>query len=137
MKATIIYSKMGELPRDDSGDPRNETGLVDKGRKLGPPSTAVAICTCGVFRSDDPSLYEVAAEVETDSDTEADCGSLFERFNIGDHGGERIRSMSVGDVIVFGSDRTFVVQGMGWKEVDNGPAFLRKVQPTRYSRLSA
>ena len=120
MQATIVYADHANLPIDDHGDPRNATGLADDaGTVLGPPSTHCFITVCGGVRPDMPSFYKVVATVETDGDTERDCGELFERFNIGDHGGARCRSMSVGDIIVFGSGRAFCVQGCGWRELKN------------------
>ena len=42
------------------------------------------------------------------------CEELFEQFNIGDHGGKRIRSMSVGDKIVFDNYTQYICDTVGW-----------------------
>lgn len=46
-------------------------------------------------------------------------GELFEQFNIGDHGGTRCRSMSVGDIVVI-DDRRYVCKPIGWERSDVG-----------------
>ena len=42
---------------------------------------------------------------------------IFERFNIGDHGGLRIRSMSVGDIVKVG-EIFYHCNLTGWSEID-------------------
>lgn len=47
---------------------------------------------------------------------------LFRQFNIGDHGGQRIRSMSVGDIVEYVSEHgwtlgTYLCNTTGWKEI--------------------
>jgi hypothetical protein len=49
-------------------------------------------------------------------------GRLFERFNIGDHGGLPIRSMSVGDVVEFQGE-LWECAGCGWVPVLGNFAF--------------
>jgi len=116
MQATIIYA--ASLP--------TTTTKVSIGGKESKCSVACAIKTVGEFY-DDPGLYEVVAVVDTPADTEADCEALFERFNVGDRAGLRIRSFSVGDVVAFESGRTFVCRGCGFKEVAPAPSFLASV----------
>lgn len=47
------------------------------------------------------------------------CDELFERFNIGDHGGKQIRSMSVGDKVVFDNYVQYICANIGWKRIGN------------------
>lgn len=46
------------------------------------------------------------------------CDELFERFNIGDHGGKNIRSMSVGDKVAFDNYTQYICAPVGWKRVE-------------------
>ena len=89
-------------------------------------SVECAICTCGKF-TDDAAHYAVVAVVDTDADTDADCEGLFERFNIGDHAGLRVRSLSVGDVVAFESGRCFVCLLAGFGEIEPTVDFLSAV----------
>jgi len=55
---------------------------------------------------------------------------LWEQFNIGDHGGQRIRSMCVGDQ-VWVDDRKWVCKPIGWERCDQNSTKpgIRKMQP--------
>jgi hypothetical protein len=44
---------------------------------------------------------------------------LFERFNIGDRAGLPVRSMSVGDIILFGCGQALVCKPVGWEALDS------------------
>ena len=82
----------------------------------------------GKVAEDKPELYEAVFCGECD---DADCATergraalaerLFERFNIGDHGGLRIRSLSVGDLLVFDGGPTLLCAPAGWDEIDFDP----------------
>lgn len=65
--------------------------------------------------------YVLVHEIERDKvsfDEELQvCEDLFEQFNIGDHGGKAIRSMSVGDKIVFDNYTQYICSNVGWKRV--------------------
>lgn len=67
----------------------------------------------------EPSHYEKVAELDVpDEAPETACGRLFERFNIGDHGGLRIRSMSVGDKVRLEGHGTWLCKPVGWERVE-------------------
>jgi hypothetical protein len=58
--------------------------------------------------------YEQVWEGEVVASNPHDAlGQLFERFNIGDHGGKLIRSMSVGDKVTV-DGITFICKPLGW-----------------------
>ena len=64
-----------------------------------------------------PEFCEVVyeREVEADADPVRVCNTLFQEFNIGDHGGRRdVRSMSVGDQVKIGDD-VYLCASIGWK----------------------
>ena len=42
--------------------------------------------------------------------------TLFEQFNVGDHGGKRIRSLSVGDMVELHS-HLYKCESVGWKQL--------------------
>lgn len=47
-----------------------------------------------------------------------DCANkVFEKFNIGDHGGKDVRSMSVGDLVVFEDGTALLCGRAGWELV--------------------
>lgn len=58
-------------------------------------------------------------DVDPATDIEA-LEKLFERFNIGDHGGLRVRSLSVGDVVEL-DGRRYVCAPCGWDRVGGTP----------------
>ncbi len=64
-----------------------------------------------------PDHYSKVAEVElpNDLESEAALGRLFEQFNIGDHGGLHIRSMSVGDKVRLEGRGTWICKPIGWE----------------------
>lgn len=65
-------------------------------------------------------LYEVVFNEDVPeadgNDDHRVLGYLFERFNIGDHGGKRIRSMSVGDQVSL-DGRCYVCKPVGWEQL--------------------
>ena len=67
------------------------------------------------------SEYDCVHDTTYYDDTEARvvCDEMFERFNIGDHGGKNIRSMSVGDIVQVGN-KNWMCRPMGWAEVQWG-----------------
>lgn len=70
---------------------------------------------------DRPELYDVVGEIDLTPD-ETGCDVAFRAFNRveeGDMEGLTIRSMSVGDIVLFdGPDaKMFVCKGMGWEEI--------------------
>ena len=74
----------------------------------------------GELLVDRPDLYDHVGNIECAEAGETACGEAFRKFNRveeGDMEGMNIRSMSVGDVVLFDDSRMFVVQGMGWKEI--------------------
>lgn len=76
----------------------------------------------GKFFIDRPDLYDLVWQGEVTSSASPE-DFLFTKFNIGDREGKRIRSMSVGDVVVY--DEKFVIcQGVGWKTYDEPPAWM-------------
>lgn len=76
----------------------------------------------GKFFIEHPNLYDLVWQGDIEGEREPE-DFLYEKFNIGDREGKRIRSMSVGDVVVY--DGKFVVcQGMGWKTYDEPPAWM-------------
>lgn len=48
----------------------------------------------------------------------AELEALFAQFNIGNHGGLRIRSMSVGDEVELEGLGRFVCAPIGWEKID-------------------
>lgn len=97
MKYKLVYAnweKLHELPDD---------------RKL--------LCEVmfGKVLEDNPEYYDTVFEGETDDPTKLP-DELFERFNIGDRGGKHVRSMSVGDLVIFEDGRAVVCAPVGWKE---------------------
>ena len=94
MQAKVIYAKWRSMSRDESFN-------VSMGEVI-----------------NNPALYEVIGVYEVDEEThEAVCERLFERFNIGDHGGKNVRSMSVGDIVLFPEGQAFLCAGCGWKKL--------------------
>jgi hypothetical protein len=95
----------------------------------------------GELMADRPDLYNNVAEmnyiasprdVATEKQRESYADSLFEMFNLHIHKiwntsngkPKRLRSLSVGDAIVFDNGHMVVCQGMGWKHVSgNSLAF--------------
>lgn len=66
-----------------------------------------------------PEHYYTAAKVNLSDDyrasePEAVCDLLFRQFNIGDHGGLNVRSMSVGDKIRLEGRGTWICKPKGW-----------------------
>ncbi len=59
------------------------------------------------------------------------CNELFEQFNFGDRGGHKVRSMSVGDIVIIDYDfwkEVYVCQPKGWRKLDlDDPANVRLV----------
>jgi hypothetical protein len=117
MKATILYSK-GFLPENDAAHTVEIGGQVFEG-----VSTNCFVKVHGGFTAD-PTNYELVARATTGSDTAKDADTLFAALNgygeaeiEPDRDGASLRSMSVGDVVVFDSGRAFVCQGIGWAEV--------------------
>lgn len=76
----------------------------------------------GLFLEQRPDLYDLVFEWEFEAGATPE-DFLFQQFNIGDHGGKRtIRSMSVGDVVVY-EGKAVVCKGMGWETLD-APAWM-------------
>jgi hypothetical protein len=79
----------------------------------------------------EPELYEVIASVDYPDDVKDDevLGSLFERFNIGDHGGTSCRSMSIGDVVLVERNdfkaEGYICKPIGWDRIDDVSLFIR------------
>jgi hypothetical protein len=101
----------------------------------------LTLVTCGEYVGDaHPEVYETVYETTGDGDDpEAICNHLFEQFNIGDRGGLRVRSMSVGDVVEVG-DRRFICKGIGWAEIIDGqerPIPPPPPPPSAWDRISA
>jgi hypothetical protein len=65
----------------------------------------------------DSGHYHTVAEVRLpdDMESEAALGHLFAQFNVGDHGGLHIRSMSVGDKVRLENRGTWICKPIGWK----------------------
>lgn len=75
----------------------------------------------GELLHDRPDLYDMVGEIDVEP-TEDGCDDAFRAFNRveeDDMKGMEIRSMSVGDIVLFDNGKMFVVQGMGWKAIDN------------------
>lgn len=64
----------------------------------------------------DADVYETIFETEMEGESDTILGALFERFNIGDHGGLTVRSMSVGDLVDI-DGTLFVCKPVGWERV--------------------
>jgi len=63
--------------------------------------------------------YRNAYECVWEARTNMGPDDLFEKFNVGDREGLRIRSMSVGDIVEIG-DRRFICKSAGWAEIIDG-----------------
>lgn len=109
MKVKLFYANWNKADREDDRPGRTEAGLK------------VRISMGGDLLTDRPDLYDLIFEWDFEDGAEPE-DFLFEQFNIGDHGNKRIRSMSVGDVVVY-NGKAVVCQGMGWKTVD-APAWM-------------
>lgn len=88
----------------------------------------------------DPKLYRVVSVLNVNADTPIDaCDNISECFNIGDHGGQKVRSTSVGDIVLFldgtigdvasfPNGDAFLCQGAGWKKLHEAyDGFLSKI----------
>lgn len=123
MKATILYSK-SNLSENDASHTIMVGGRVFEG-----VSTLCAIKVHGKFTAK-PAHYEYVARAETSGDTAKDADALWATLNgYGDACVEldrqgAVRSMSVGDVVIFESGRAFVCQGCGWEETRVGRSFV-------------
>lgn len=94
-RVQLIYPNWQQL------DARTVSSIL-RGEHIAPPEV------CQV-------VYE--REVDADADPMRVCNTLFEEFNVGDHGGRRdVRSMSVGDQVRIG-DETYVCASIGWERV--------------------
>jgi len=90
----------------------------------------------------DPALYNVVAAVEIpdtrslEAERYVVADRLFQKFNIGDHGGvEALRSMSAGDMVAFPDGQALVCQPVGWKSIYLAPDFsehLKVLDDTRF-----
>jgi hypothetical protein len=77
------------------------------------------------YRQGDKLELAYAGEVEVPSHLSspeacmhAGCDTLFETFNIDHPNDYRNRSMSVGDVVILGSNRiAYACESIGWKEI--------------------
>jgi len=71
----------------------------------------------GRFFPANPELYSYVGDIETPGSEESDCEFVFRKFNRvedGDMEGMNIRSMSVGDAVLFENGSLYFCQGMGW-----------------------
>lgn len=107
MKATIYYVDENKTDRFERDDARMGKLLpADKFRKV----TEIQLPACFEPRTDGPD-WRLSL-----------CETLFERFNIGDRGGLRVRSMCVGDVIVIeGQPGLFFCDIAGFKPIEGNP----------------
>lgn len=105
MKVKLFYANWHKTHAEDDKNP-NRTS----------PGLHVRVACVGDFLVDRPDLYDLVFEWDFENDARPE-DFLFEQFNIGDRGVKRIRSMSVGDVVVY-NGKAVVCQGMGWKTVD-------------------
>ncbi len=74
----------------------------------------------GELLSDRPDLYDNVGEIGVPDSSENSCELAFRAFNRvldGDMSGMTIRSMSVGDLVVFDDSKLFVCYGSGWNAV--------------------
>jgi len=113
MNATLLYS-VDSLPSILTTVVIGDTAMEC--------SIGCAIRTVGHFTGN-ADHYTVVAVVPVGGDDEGGCEEVFARFNIGDRAGLRCRSMSVGDVVVFGSGAAFVCKGCGWERVSLSNTF--------------
>ena len=82
-------------------------------------SLFVRVNPCGELLVDRPDLYDYVADIAADGDHIETCDRAFRAFNRvedGDMPNSQVRSMCVGDLVVFDDGRLFVCQGCGWKE---------------------
>jgi len=90
-KLTIYYVDFEKTNRDDRWDASMGKFIgVDKITKIGTYEA----------KNDENPLYEA-----------------FEEFNIGNRGGYRVRSMSVGDVVVW-NGTAYICAGAGWDKLE-------------------
>lgn len=89
-----------------------------------------------------PALYSVVGsceipEIRTDPDSRALVAEqIFQKFNIGDRGGrDDIRSMSLGDLVVFEDGSALVCRVVGWTYEDLPEGFsevIKVLDDTRF-----
>lgn len=94
---------------------RKEDGVYNPNGSLG------RVTWTGELLTDRPDLYDWVDEVDIipNKDYISTCDKAFREFNCveeGDMAGMHIRSMSVGDVVLFPDGNLYVCQGCGWKE---------------------
>jgi hypothetical protein len=131
MKISILYADW-ELLRDQA-----EVSRLAGGGLLDDPFWAVTWEGKDLLDSN-PMAYSTVWEGSREGlagpgskDIDQDIlNELWERFNIGDRGGKRIRSMCVGDQVWI-ADRKWVCQKVGWERCDRNvaPPEIRKIQP--------
>jgi hypothetical protein len=81
------------------------------------------------FLSDRPDLYYAVYESKTSSPFEKEADLIFKRFNIGDFGDRKdIRSMSVGDLVVFEDGSALLCLSFGWKPVCIPSEFIANLE---------
>lgn len=113
MFAKVIYFNWNKARNEDFKSDRNLS-----------PSLMSVTWSTGLL-IDRPDLYDYVGDFEVSGENlrtfsyEGVCNGAFRRFNrveADDMAGLNIRSMSVGDIVLFDDGRLFVVHGMGWKE---------------------
>ena len=104
MRVQLYYANWHELTRipDDQG---TFIAVVQRGEQLL-----------------DEEFYDCVYRCELNCETPIDvCNKLFEQFNFGDRGGCKVRSMSVGDLVIIDYalwKEVFVCKPTGWQKVD-------------------
>ncbi len=136
MRISILYADWDLL--------REHADLALKDGKSGTRDTYMAVTMRGEDVLDSqPTAYSIVWEGYRTAHPEAlkrmgidqqVLSELWEQFNIGDHGGQRIRSMSVGDQVWI-DDRKWVCKPIGWERCDRNTAKpgIRKMQPDNVS----
>lgn len=84
----------------------------------GATSNRMSVTLSGEIATDRPDLYDCVGEVDVDP-TIAACEKVFRDYNRveeGDMDGMEIRSMSVGDIVLFHDGTAIAVAGCGWNE---------------------
>jgi len=111
MKYSLVYANLEKL-RELDDNRKSLLAVTDRGELL-----------------DDPLLYEKVFDGDMDENDPDFLENLFEQFNIGDFGGRPVRSMSVGDLVVFGDGSGVLCTSVGWVGVSAEHAVAKRFLP--------